>query len=217
MVRLTSAQAKGTAGLHLRLWKATTSTMCHLFGLHNSSFSENKVLPLCIENDCFLFMTKVMPCAPMGTEEQGPMVLTTMHDIHKMPSHQPSRWVLYSRIKTLLMWEVNLKAIISILAKKASPISAGMQYVSVPHRFLRSGDACLEDVGWCGLEHCRAVRAAEKGCPHGTRAGGTSKVLPLLFLPSWLQVLTLIWPKGRGNQLLVLGKELASKPEESTQ
>lgn len=52
MVRLTSAKAKGTAGLHLRLWKATTSTMCHLFGLHNSSFSENKVLPLCIENDC---------------------------------------------------------------------------------------------------------------------------------------------------------------------
>lgn len=52
MVRLTSAKAKGTAGLHLRLWKATTSTMCHLFGLHNSSFPENKVLPLCIENDC---------------------------------------------------------------------------------------------------------------------------------------------------------------------
>lgn len=46
MVRLTSAKAKGTAGLQLRLWKATTSTMCHLFGLHNSSFSENKVLPL---------------------------------------------------------------------------------------------------------------------------------------------------------------------------
>lgn len=52
MVRLTSAKAKGTAGLHLRLWKATTSTMCHLFGLHNSTLSENKVLPLCIENDC---------------------------------------------------------------------------------------------------------------------------------------------------------------------
>lgn len=52
MVGLTSAKAKGTAGLHLRLWKATTSTICHLFGLHNSPFSENKVLPLCIENDC---------------------------------------------------------------------------------------------------------------------------------------------------------------------
>lgn len=52
IVWLTSAKAKGMAGLHLRLWKATTSTVCHLFGLHNSSFSENKVLPLCIENDC---------------------------------------------------------------------------------------------------------------------------------------------------------------------
>jgi len=52
MVQLTSAKAKGTAGLQLRLWKATTSTVCHLLGLHNSSFSENKVLPLCIENEC---------------------------------------------------------------------------------------------------------------------------------------------------------------------
>lgn len=103
MVRLTSAKAKGTARLHLRLWKATTSTMCHLFGLHNSSFPENKVLPLCIENDCFLFTTKMMSCTPVGTEEQGPILLTTMYDIHKMQSYQPSRCVLYPRIKTLFM------------------------------------------------------------------------------------------------------------------
>lgn len=80
MVQLTSAKAKGTAGLQLRLWKATTSTVCHLLGLHNSSFSENKVLPLCIENECvFPIYNKTDASFPRG-DSLWPIILANKDD-----------------------------------------------------------------------------------------------------------------------------------------
>lgn len=164
-------------------------------------------------------MTKVMPRTPVGTEVQEPIVLTIRYDIHnKKQSYPISKCFLHSGIKTLFMKVVNLKAIISILAKKGKTFFCVC--VSVLHHFLQQWWClhwgCQLVWPWRGWHTAGAARTGGKGCPRATCPGGTSKVPPRVSLPSWLQVLTVIWPKWRGKQLSVLGKVSKQTPRKRT-
>lgn len=160
---------------------------------------------------CFLF--KVMPRTPVGIKPQGPIVVM-WHSSQKakLPA---SKVFLHSGIKTIFVTDVNLRAIISILTKKEGhflwdwvcPILFFKAIVILTLRM--SADVVL---AW--LEHCRGSESWGKGVPryHTSRWHQES---PSPTPPP--QLTAAFQPKLRGKQLLVLGKELASKPKESTQ
>lgn len=118
----------------------------------------------------FLFMTKVMPRTPVGTEQQKPIVLTIRYDINnKKQSYQPSRCFIHSGIKTLFMKDINLKAIINILTKKARLFSMGMHMFQYCTIFLKQWWCLLWGCwlirSWPGWRTIGTVGAGAEGCP----------------------------------------------------
>lgn len=119
---------------------------------------------------CFLFMTKMMPRAPVRTEEQRPILLTTRYELrNKKQRYQPSRCFLHSGIKTLFMKDVNLKSNNQYFDKKGKTFLCGSAYVSGLHHFLKRW-RCLHRECWLmwscsGWSTVGAVRAGERGAP----------------------------------------------------
>lgn len=84
-------------------------------------------------------MTKMMPRAPVRTEEQRPILLTTRYELrNKKQRYQPSRCFLHSGIKTLFMKDVNLKSNNQYFDKKGKTFLCGKAYVSGLHQFFKA-------------------------------------------------------------------------------